>query len=129
MPERFSLRGRARSFGHALRGLELLVRSQQNAWIHAGASAGVVALAFVLGISRGDWLWLMAAIAAVWAAEALNTAVESLADAAHPAPHPLVARAKDLGAAAVLIAALGAAGIGLLVLGPPLWARLAVWMR
>jgi diacylglycerol kinase (ATP) len=129
MPERFSLSGRARSFGHALRGLEVLVRSQQNAWIHAGASAAVVGLALVLGVSRADWLWLVAAIAAVWAAEALNTAVESLADAAHPAPHPMVARAKDLGAAAVLIAAVGAAAIGLLVLGPPLLAQVAVWMR
>jgi diacylglycerol kinase len=79
----------------------------------------------VLEIPREGWLWLVAAIAGVFAAEAFNSALESLADAAHPAPHPLVGRAKDLAAAAVLIAAAGAALIGLLVLGRPLLAWLA----
>jgi diacylglycerol kinase (ATP) len=55
---------------------------------------------------------------AVWSAEALNTAFEFLADAASPGYHPLVKHAKDVAAGAVLIAAAGAAIIGLLVLGP-----------
>jgi diacylglycerol kinase len=80
----------------------------------------VVALGLWLDLSRGDWCWLVVAIAMVLAAECMNTALESLADAALPEPHPLVGRAKDAAAGAVLCAALGAAGIGLLVLGPPL---------
>jgi diacylglycerol kinase (ATP) len=119
--DRFSIAARVRSFGYAFHGVALLLRSQHNAWIHAAATLGVCALGGLLGLSRGDWLWLAAAIAAVWAAEALNSAIESLADAVHPAPHPLVGRAKDLAAAAVLIVSAGAATIGLLVLGPPLW--------
>ena len=71
-----------------------------------------------LGVSRLEWCWLVAAIAWVWTAEALNTALESLADAVHPDRHPLVGRAKDAAAGAVLAASLGAAAIGLLVLGP-----------
>ena len=67
----------------------------------------------------------MLAIALVLAAECLNTALESLADAVAPDPHPLVARAKDAAAGGVLLAAIGAAVIGLLVLGPPLLA----WLR
>lgn len=121
MSDRFSIAARVRSFGYAFHGVALLLRSQHNAWIHATATLLVCALGGLLGVSRGDWLWLAAAIAAVWAAEALNSAIESLADAVHPAPHPLVGRAKDLAAAAVLIVSLGAATIGLLVLGPPLW--------
>ena len=121
MGEPFSIAARARSFGHAFRGLGVLLRSQHNARIHAVATCAVCGLGALLGVSRGDWLWLVAAIAGVWAAEALNSALEALADATHPAPHPLVGRAKDLGAAAVLIVSLGAATIGLLVLGPPLW--------
>ena len=121
MGDRFSIAARVRSFGYAFHGVALLLRSQHNAWIHATATLLVCALGALLGVSRGDWLWLVAAIAAVWAAEALNSAIESLADAVHPAPHPLVGRAKDLAAAAVLIVSLGAATIGLLVLGPPLW--------
>jgi diacylglycerol kinase (ATP) len=54
----------------------------------------------------------------VWTAEALNTALEFLADAASPEFHPLVGHAKDVAAGAVLISAAGAVVIGLLVLGP-----------
>jgi diacylglycerol kinase (ATP) len=60
------------------------------------------------------------AIVSVWTAEALNTAFEFLCDVASPEFHPLVAKAKDVAAGAVLIAAVGATLIGLLVLGPHL---------
>ena len=51
-------------------------------------------------------------------AEALNTAFEFLADAASPEFHPVVEKAKDVAAGAVLLAAVGAAVIGFLILGP-----------
>jgi diacylglycerol kinase (ATP) len=60
------------------------------------------------------------AIAIVWTAEALNTALEYLTDLASPDYHPLAGRAKDVAAGAVLISALGAAAIGLIVFGPHL---------
>jgi diacylglycerol kinase (ATP) len=120
MAGRLSLPARVQSFRDAFRGVGALLRTQPNAWLHALATAAVCALALWLRVDRADWIWLVAAIAAVWTAETLNSALEALADAAHPAPHPLVGRAKDLGAAAVLIAAAGAAAVGLLVLGPPL---------
>jgi diacylglycerol kinase (ATP) len=55
---------------------------------------------------------------AVWTAEALNTALELLADVASPEFHPLVEKAKDVAAGAVLISAIGSVIIGLLVFGP-----------
>jgi diacylglycerol kinase len=60
----------------------------------------------------------------VWAAEFINTAIEAVVDMASPDKHPLAEVGKDVGAAAVLIASLAAIGIGLLILGPPLWAKL-----
>ncbi len=99
-------------------------RSQTNARIHAAATVAVIALGGFLQISRGDWCWLVVAIAMVWTAECMNTALESLADATAPDPNPLVGRAKDAAAGAVLCASIGAALIGLLVLGPPLLAWL-----
>ena len=60
------------------------------------------------------------AVMAVWTAEALNTAFEFLADVASPNYHPLVGKAKDVAAGAVLISAIGAVVIGLLVFGPHL---------
>jgi diacylglycerol kinase len=86
----------------------------------------VVATAFALiagalaRLALVEWALVVLAIALVLTAEALNTAVERLADAIMPHHHPLVGTAKDLGAGAVLLAATAAAVIGVLVLGPPL---------
>ncbi len=48
------------------------------------------------------------AISTVWAAEALNTTFEFLADAASPEFHPLERDAKDVAAGAVLLTVAGA---------------------
>lgn len=119
----FRLEARARSFRYAARGIMALVRSQHNAWIHAAASIAVVALGLAVGLSRVEWCLVAVAITAVWTAEALNTALEALCDVAAPGAHPLVERAKDIAAGAVLITAAGAVVIGLLVFGPHLLAR------
>jgi diacylglycerol kinase (ATP) len=116
--QHFSLRGRARSFRYAGRGIILMLRSQHNAWLHAIASFLVVFTGCLFGLSPGEWCWLVLAIMAVWTAEALNTALEFLADVASAEFHPLVGKAKDVAAGAVLISAIGSAVIALLVLGP-----------
>ena len=72
-----------------------------------------------LRLAPRDWCWLIVAMAIVWIAEALNTALEHLADAACPQYHPLIRRAKDTAAAAVLLAALAAAAIGTCILLTP----------
>ena len=118
MAKKFSVSSRVESFKHAIRGIGLMLRSQQNAWIHAMATVGVVVFGFLFGVTPGQWCWLVLAIMAVWMAEALNTALEFLADFASPEFHPLVKKAKDVAAGAVLISALGSVIIGLFVLGP-----------
>jgi diacylglycerol kinase (ATP) len=127
MPERaaFSLRARARSFGHAFRGVARLLATQHNAWIHALATVVVIGLAIVLDLGRTEWLALLVAVAMVWVAEAFNTAIEDLCDRVSLEFDPLIGHAKDVAAGGVLIAAGSAALIGLLVLGPPLLA----WFR
>jgi len=67
---------------------------------------------------------LLLTIAMVWTAEFINTALEAVVDLASPQNHPLAKVGKDVGAAAVLIAALTSILIGLLILGPPLWDRI-----
>jgi diacylglycerol kinase (ATP) len=114
----FSLEARIRSFRYALRGLRSLLTSQHNAWIHAAVTLGVCGVATLLEISRLEWCFIVLAIATVWTAEALNTALELLCDAAVPELHTLVGRAKDVAAGAVLVSAIGAAIVGGLVLGP-----------
>jgi diacylglycerol kinase (ATP) len=121
----FQFTGRVRSLRHAMAGILRMIRCQHNAWIHAAATAVVLAAAFFLRVSAADWCWIILAISIVWTAEALNTAFEFLADAASPEFHPLVRDAKDVAAGAVLLTAVAAAIIGALVFWPYL-ARLLV---
>jgi diacylglycerol kinase len=114
----FSLMRRVRSFRFAWRGLVSVARSQHNAWIHACATVVTVAAGLWFGVERTEWALLVVAVAAVWTAEAFNTAIETLGDAVSPEHNPLVAVAKDAAAGAVLIAAGGAVVIGALVFGP-----------
>ena len=119
------IRERVNSFGPAFSGWADVLRSQQNAWLHAVASVIAFALSAWLQISSVEWALIIVAVAFVWAAEFLNTALEAVVDLASPDKHPLAKVGKDIGAAAVLISALNAVVIGLLVLGPPLWARIS----
>ena len=118
MKRSFQLSGRIRSFKYAFAGIWTMLRSQHNAWIHSCATIVVVSAGFIFRISSAEWCWLILAIVSVWSAEALNTAFEFLADVASPEFHPLVKKAKDVAAGAVLVTAMGALAIGLLVLGP-----------
>ena len=115
-------RGRGRSFACALRGIAMLLRTQMNARIHLLATAVVIAAGFTFRISRGEWVPLAFAIGIVWIAEAVNTAIEALADRICRERDEAIGRAKDIAAGAVLLAAITAAVIGLLVLGPHAWA-------
>jgi diacylglycerol kinase len=114
---------RAHSFGHALRGLWYVIRTQRNAWIHAVVTILVALMALWLRLPLRDWAVLFLTIAMVWTAEFINTALEAVVDLASPHQHPLAKVGKDVGAAAVLIATLAAILVGLLILGPPLWVR------
>jgi len=117
-------RSRALSFRYAFAGWWYVIRTQRNAWIHAVTSAVVVILAFWLRLSARDWAVIVLAIGLVWTSEFLNTALEAVVDLASPQHQHLARVGKDVGAAAVLIAALSSALIGFLILGPPLWQRL-----
>lgn len=120
MNKPFKISARARSFGYAFKGIAVLIRTQHNAWIHVLATVVVCGAGFYFRLGSDEWCWIVLAIAAVWGAEGLNTAIELLADAACPQEDPLVGKAKDVAAGAVLLAAVGAAIIGLLVFGPHL---------
>jgi diacylglycerol kinase (ATP) len=122
--EPFSVSARTRSFRFALRGIAATLSTQHNAWIHAVATLAAIVAGFALRIDRVEWLAVVLAIMAVWTAEGINTAFEALCNVASPEFHPLVARAKDVAAGAVLISAIGAVVVGALVFGPRL---LGLW--
>ncbi len=115
-----------RSFRYAFAGLGYLFRTQRNARIHLLVGAIACAVAAWLGIGRVEWAVLAFTIALVLILEGFNTAIEAAIDLASPQIHPLAKVAKDLGAGMVLIAAIASVAVGLLILGPPLWAKLGL---
>ncbi|MFT3870971.1 MAG: diacylglycerol kinase family protein [Nibricoccus sp.] len=106
------------SFRFAFAGFAYLLRTQRNARIHSLAALFVVGAGLYFNVARTDWAWLIAAIAWVFAAEALNTAIEILADRVTTELDEKIRHAKDVSAAAVLISAVGAVGVGVAILGP-----------
>ncbi|HSL46859.1 MAG TPA: diacylglycerol kinase family protein [Anaerolineales bacterium] len=120
---------RITAFGHAFRGWWHVLKTQHNAWIHSVVATLVFVVGLWLGLPPRDWAVIILAVAMVFTAEFINTAIEAVVDLASPLHHPLAKVGKDVGAGAVLVAALAAALIGFLILGPPLWARLVTLFR
>ena len=115
----------AESFACAFRGIAALLKNEVHARVHLAATVAVLALGWWLDINAGEWMAVVLSIGLVWTAEALNTAIEYVADLAHPDEHPEVKKLKDLAAAAVLFASITALVVGLIVFGPHLCATCA----
>jgi diacylglycerol kinase (ATP) len=103
------------SFRHAGRGFAWAFSSQANVRVHLVAAAVVLVAALLLRFSSIEFVGLVLCFAIVIAAELFNTALEVLIDYAWPEHHPMIGRAKDVAAAAVLVAAIGAAVVGVLL--------------
>ena len=88
---------RLRAFQYAFHGWWYVIRTQRNAWIHTLMTALVVAVSLWLRLSGRDWAVLLMAIALVWTAEFINTALEAVVDLTSPTRHPLAKVGKDVG--------------------------------
>lgn len=113
----WNLQKRLRSFAYAGNGIRLLF-TQPNACIHAVVMVLVILAGWWLGISRLEWCAILICIGGVLMAEAMNTALEALADKVSAEKDPLIGRAKDLAAGAVLIFVMAAVAVGLIVFLP-----------
>jgi len=114
----------SQKFADAFRGLFRSVRSQSSFGVHLGMATAVVAAGTVLRVSPVEWCLLVLAIGLVLMAEIFNTAIESLARGPGSRRHPRLRDALDMASAAVLLAAITAAVIGLSVFG----SRIAAWL-
>jgi diacylglycerol kinase len=94
--------------------------------VHSLAALLVIGVAMWLELGRAELAIVIVAIGLVMAFEAFNTALEAAVDLATPHYHDRAKIAKDTAAAGVLIAAVSAALVGLVVLGPPLMRRLGL---
>lgn len=106
------------AFRCAFAGLAYLIKTQTHARWHLLATVLVVVLGFIFSVSREEWLALILAMALVWVAEAINTAIELTCDAVSKEKHPLIGHGKDVAAGAVLVAAVFAVMVGAVVFWP-----------
>jgi len=107
------------SVRNALRGVGFMF-SELSIRILAAATALTIGAGACFSISALEWCAVLLALALVWAAEGLNTALERLTDLVSPGFHPLAGKAKDIAAGAVLLATVGAFLTGLFVFLPHL---------
>lgn len=118
---RFSL---VHAFGCAGSGVLYALRTQRNMKIHGAVAVIAIVLGIAFAIDAASWLAIIICIALVFAAECLNTALESVVDLVSPGYHELARRAKDCAAGAVFICALAAVLVAAVVFIPPIWALL-----
>jgi diacylglycerol kinase len=115
------LKTRVMAFQYAFSGLWMAFRTQKNTWIYLVVTVAVLFLSLVFQISSIEWAIITITIAFVWTSEIINTSIETIINLVSPDHHPLAKAAKDLGAAAVLVAAISSVFVGIFILGPPLW--------
>jgi diacylglycerol kinase (ATP) len=96
----------------ACAGLVHGVRSERSLQLQLLALGVVLVVLVVLRPEPVWWALVIGSSALVIAAEMFNTAIEALADHLHPEIHPSIRVVKDCAAGAVLIASLGALGVG-----------------
>lgn len=117
---------RSASLGYALAGWLYMLRRQKNTRIQMIASLLVMLLALWLQVDRIGLALIIMAITLVWMAEFMNAAVEAAINIAAPDLHPMAKVGKDVASAAVLLGVVASVLIGLLVMGPPLLAKLGL---
>ena len=110
--------GLIRSFHFAFEGVSYLIRTQRNARIELAVGLAVLIVAVWVRVTAVEWAVLALTTAIVLALEALNTALELAVTLASPERHPLAKAAKDVSAAMVLIAAIGAVLVGIAIFRP-----------
>ncbi len=120
----FSLKARLASFGSAWKGLSVFVRQEHNAWIHCAMAILAILAGVLFRISTHEWIAVVFAIGLVISSEAINSAIERLADVVQPDRDERIRDVKDISAGAVLVCATTAFVIGLIVFLPKLLAFL-----
>lgn len=112
---------RALSFKYAFEGIFTAFKDQPNLKLHVFAACAVVFVGLFLDITKIEWLALVITIGLVITFELTNTAIEEVVDSFTDQVHPAAKKAKDVAAAAVLVAAITAVVVGLIIFLPYLY--------
>ena len=116
--EKFSIGKRIKSFTYAFKGLGIMFKTEHNSRIHLVATIGVIIAGILFHISASEWCAILLCIGMVIGMEAVNSSIETLADRITRENDPLIGKAKDLSAAAVLVVALISVGVACFIFIP-----------
>ena len=111
-----------KSFGYAFEGIFTGIKKERNMKIHCLAMLCVVVAGFFIKISVTEGCICLILVGLILSLELVNTAVEAVVDLVTEEKKPLAKIAKDTAAGAVLIAAIMAAGVGLIIFVPKILA-------
>ena len=115
------VRGRLRSFVFAWKGICTLFGREPNAQVHICAAVLVILAGGLFSISALEWCVVILCIGGVFMAEGFNTAIECIADKVSTQFDPLIGRAKDVAAGAVLLFVIAAVAAGLIIFIPKIY--------
>ncbi len=101
------------SFSYACKGIKIAWKEEVNFRIQVVIGLSVLCFAYALNVTHEEFLILILTIGVVLAVETLNTALEEFCDMVRGSHDPHVAKIKDLGAGASLIASISSALIGI----------------
>ncbi|NIP33002.1 diacylglycerol kinase [Candidatus Saccharibacteria bacterium] len=114
------------SFKFAGKGLWLTFREEQSFRIQALAAIVIIIFMIVFPLGAIERLLLVAVIVAVLVLEIINSIFERIVDVYKPRLNPYVKDIKDMMAAAVLVASIGAVVIGIMIFYPHV---LNIWIK
>ena len=112
---------RVKSLGYAYKGACHLLKTEAS--IQAQFAIGILmtVAGFYFQLSTTEWIIQILVIGSIMTIEAINTAIEEIADFIHPDFHKKIGLIKDMAAGAVFIFAIAAIIIGLLIYLPKIF--------
>src|SRR5438105_3944929 len=106
MKPRRNLKSFFGEFVFAAQGLAEAIRTQFNIRFHFVSTLIALGMSWYFSLTKTEWCFIILAIAIVWIAELLNTAIEYITDFVSPEYNHIAGKVKDIAAAAALVAAI-----------------------
>lgn len=118
MKSKSFIRNRLKGFVYAIKGALILIKKEESIQVQTFIALLVSAAGFYFDITATEWMFQLLAIGMVLSVEALNTAIEEIANFVHPDYHNKIGLIKDISAGAVFFAAIIAVIIAAIIYTP-----------
>jgi len=112
------IKGRLQGMLYAFKGIKILVTTEDSIKAQLCIGLFAVILGFIYNISLTEWMLQITVSGLVLVAEALNTAIEKVADFIHPNHHKEIGTIKDVAAGAAAFAAIISLIVGSIIYIP-----------